>query len=251
MDDKARLWKRITAEQNEELVLSRMRVHGFWPKHEGLPPDPPEELAARAAIEAEKARLEGERKAAQNPEKALAEERKRRIEESRKRRAIRKAAREAAREERRKAWAEVKAATVVHAGLGVSASLGAPGRSALEELTRRGMPVMHKGADLADRLGIPLGKLRWLTYHRAATALVHYHRYGIPKKLGGIRAISAPKASLDSAQRWILSRILSRLVPEPQAHGFVPGRSIVSNAAPHVGRKVVLNLDLKDFFPTI
>lgn len=38
---------------------------------------------------------------------------------------------------------------------------------------------------------------------------------------------------------------------EPQAHGFVPGRSIVSNATPHVGRQIVLNLDLRDFFPSI
>ena len=35
------------------------------------------------------------------------------------------------------------------------------------------------------------------------------------------------------------------------AHGFVAGRSIVTNAACHVGRDVVVNLDLKDFFPTL
>jgi RNA-directed DNA polymerase len=31
----------------------------------------------------------------------------------------------------------------------------------------------------------------------------------------------------------------------------VPGRSILSNAAPHTGRDVVVNFDLKDFFPTL
>ena len=31
----------------------------------------------------------------------------------------------------------------------------------------------------------------------------------------------------------------------------MPGRSILSNAAPHVGRDVVVNFDLKDFFPTL
>ena len=31
----------------------------------------------------------------------------------------------------------------------------------------------------------------------------------------------------------------------------MPGRSIVSNARAHLGRKIVINIDLKDFFPTI
>src|SRR5262249_50536847 len=53
------------------------------------------------------------------------------------------------------------------------------------------------------------------------------------------------------AQRWVLEQILEKLEAEPQAHGFVKARNIVSNALPHVGRKVVVNLDLKDFFPTV
>jgi retron-type reverse transcriptase len=35
------------------------------------------------------------------------------------------------------------------------------------------------------------------------------------------------------------------------AHGFVRGRSILSNARPHVGQAVVVNLDLEGFFPSI
>src|SRR5262249_16596997 len=35
------------------------------------------------------------------------------------------------------------------------------------------------------------------------------------------------------------------------AQGFVAGRGIVSNANPHVGKAVVVNLDLSDFFPSI
>ena len=37
----------------------------------------------------------------------------------------------------------------------------------------------------------------------------------------------------------------------PHAHGFVEKRSTVTNARPHVGKDVVVNLDLKDFFPSI
>ena len=38
---------------------------------------------------------------------------------------------------------------------------------------------------------------------------------------------------------------------EDPAHGFVKGRSTLSCALPHVGKGVVVNLDLSDFFPTI
>jgi len=66
-----------------------------------------------------------------------------------------------------------------------------------------------------------------------------------------MRAISAPKAALADLQVWVLSRILAPLGAEPEAHGFVPGRSIVTNATPHVSQKIVINLDLKDFFPSV
>ena len=35
-----------------------------------------------------------------------------------------------------------------------------------------------------------------------------------------------------------------------QSSGFQPNESIVTNALPHVGRAVVVRLDLRDFFPS-
>ncbi len=35
------------------------------------------------------------------------------------------------------------------------------------------------------------------------------------------------------------------------AHGFLPDRSILTNAQPHAGHAVVVNLDLEGFFPSI
>jgi retron-type reverse transcriptase len=49
----------------------------------------------------------------------------------------------------------------------------------------------------------------------------------------------------------VLRNILEKVAVHDAAHGFRRGRSIVSNAAPHAGAEVVVNLDLKDFFPTI
>jgi retron-type reverse transcriptase len=44
---------------------------------------------------------------------------------------------------------------------------------------------------------------------------------------------------------------VSKLPVSEHAHGYAKGRSIRTGAEPHVGRKVLLRIDLKDFFPTI
>lgn len=249
-DDKKKLYARISG-TNKHRVLERMRVHGFWPAGKGLPPPPPEEAEERKKIDAELEALRA--KSSTKPadvEAALREERKRRWEESKKKRSEKKKLREARAAERRAAWDKEKKGLLVHAGAGVSGGLQGLA-SDVEALTRRGLPVLHTPSELAAAIGITIGRLRWLTFHRGGATLVHYHRYGIPKKTGGIRAISAPKPALANAQRWVLAKILAGLATEPAAHGFVPGRSIVSNATPHVSKAVVVNLDLKDFFPTL
>src|SRR5207302_5065128 len=52
-------------------------------------------------------------------------------------------------------------------------------------------------------------------------------------------------------QRKILHELLDRIPCHPAAHGFRPGRSILSYAAPHLGQRIVLRFDLRDFFPTV
>jgi retron-type reverse transcriptase len=248
-DEKSRLYSRIT-HLPPAVLLDRMRLHGFWPAGQGLPPDPPAETAERARLEHELADLRKRHSVIKDPHKALAEERKRRWEESKKRRAQRKKERQQAHARWLEVWNQVRRETVTHLGHGVSAGLpnNLSDPAALES---RGLPVLHDAAQLAAALGIPLSKLKWLTYHRRGATLVHYHRYDIAKRTGGVRCISAPKSALKAAQSWVLENILARLPVEAQAHGFVPGRSIVTNALPHVGRRVVVNLDLKDFFPTV
>ncbi len=249
-DDKARLYRRI-AGVNPRLVLERMRVFGFWPAHRDLPPDPPDEAKERTAIENELLSLarSGSLDEA-SVAKALRLERARRWEESKKRRLEKKKLREARAAEKRAAWRQRKRGLITHVGEGLSAGLEHAVSDA-DKLEAEKLPVLHTAADLAVALGLDLGRLRWLTFHRSGAALVHYRRYSIPKKTGGMRGISAPKPALAKAQRWIFERIVGQLRVEPEAHGFVPSRSIVSNATPHVGRHVVINLDLEEFFPSI
>lgn len=120
-----------------------------------------------------------------------------------------------------------------------------------EKLGRYELPLLTSEQELADWLEIPLSRLRWFTHDKPADTVWHYVRYTIPKRSGGERVILAPKAELKALQQKILHELLDKASQSEQAHGFVTGRSIVSNARPHVGKAYLLNLDLENFFPTI
>ena len=100
-------------------------------------------------------------------------------------------------------------------------------------------------------LSLTIGHLRHLSQHRQRETVPHYVTFAIPKRSGGERLIHAPKRRLKEVLRK-LDRLLVRKLPKSEhAHGFVRGRSIASNAAPHVGKAVVLRFDIKNCFPTI
>ena len=87
-----------------------------------------------------------------------------------------------------------------------------------------------------------------------------YHHYDIEKKRGGKRRISAPDRQLKKIQKrlnYFLQAWYLWIKP-PEVHGFVinPHYSgahcnIVANAKVHTGKKHILTIDLKDFFPSI
>ena len=65
------------------------------------------------------------------------------------------------------------------------------------------------------------------------------------------REITAPSKELKRRQQWILSEILEKNAVSDCCHAFVKGRSIVTNAMMHIGKQNILNLDIKNFFPSI
>jgi len=73
----------------------------------------------------------------------------------------------------------------------------------------------------------------------------------IPKRSGGMRQIEAPCASLKAVQRGILKHVFKDVRHHEACHGFRTEHSIMTNASPHVGKEVVVNLDLKNFFPNV
>ena len=98
-----------------------------------------------------------------------------------------------------------------------------------------------------------------------------YHEFSIRKRSGGRRIINAPNKQLafvqgrfkailtlfyNSPYNWFKGKdwepIFSNLFqPTENTHGFIHNRSIATNANLHVGKAYVLNLDLKDFFPSV
>jgi RNA-directed DNA polymerase len=118
------------------------------------------------------------------------------------------------------------------------------------------IPRIETVRALADWLELNPSELQWfadlkgLGYKRPQARLEHYHYRVLAKAAGSIRLIETPKPHLKGLQRRILSGILNRMPSHPAVHGFVRGRSIKTFAAPHVGRRVVLRMDLENFFPS-
>ncbi len=78
-----------------------------------------------------------------------------------------------------------------------------------------------------------------------------YRSFSIPKKSGGMRQIEAPCKRLKEIQRWIKDEIVDKFIISEYATGFRKNTSIVDNARRHVGKELVINMDIKDFFPSI
>jgi hypothetical protein len=90
-----------------------------------------------------------------------------------------------------------------------------------------------------------------LELKRTNGRLRHYHYRVLAKRFGRVRLIEAPKPRLKQLQQRILGGILNQVPAHDAAHGFRPGRSIITFATPHVGQRAVLKIDLEDFFPSI
>ena len=99
-----------------------------------------------------------------------------------------------------------------------------------------------------EALGFTLQKFTYYLYHLKEKA---YRTNTIVKKGGGTRTISAPMKGLKRMQRRVTDVLSVPYCPKRCVHGFVPKRGIITNAGVHTGKRFVINLDLKDFFPSI
>ena len=200
----------------DEMELARPSIEGI--EHQAI-------IAGEAAVVADR--------------EALARRRAQKKEEAAKRR-----------QERQAAIAHRRATDIIFLGRGVSGKLS-DRTSDPSRLAAAGLPNLSTPVELAGALGLTIPRLRWLAFHTEAATRSHYIRFTIPKRSGGKRTLFRPHRTLAQAQRWIFENITSRLPVEPPAHGFITGKSILTNAREHAGHALVVNLDLTDFFPSI
>lgn len=260
---RAEIYERIKASSKQEVILDEMQRLGFWPKGEGQPQLAAAHIQREGELQRELAELRQQIAVRQNPERTLRQMRKERMQKALAQREETKRRQAQERHDKALAWHAKRATHVGYLGPGVSAALQGPQAGEAppaagerrqadpQRLARHGLPELADAAQLADAMGITVAELRFLGFHREVARTHHYHSFTLPKKTGGERLISAPMPRLKRAQYWVLDNILAKVPAHDAAHGFLAGRSIVSNAAPHAGHDVVINLDVKDFFPSI
>lgn len=108
--------------------------------------------------------------------------------------------------------------------------------------------------ELADYIKVPRQKLSYILYVKGTENL--YKSFEIPKKSGGVRHIHAPEEELKQIQSK-LTKVLYEYALKIEknngkkwniAHAFVKGKGCFTNAKIHRNKRILVNVDLKDFF---
>ena len=122
---------------------------------------------------------------------------------------------------------------------------------------RHQLPNFRTPPDLHEWLGLPPEWASWFTDLRELEKKAqppktqHYQRWWTARRWSIPRLIEAPKSQLRRMQRKLLHDLLERVPFHSAAHGGVRGRSAVTHASLHSGRRIVAQFDLADFFPSI
>ncbi len=116
-----------------------------------------------------------------------------------------------------------------------------------ERLLNQNLPVIFDYLHFCDIFHIESKTLKLIIFNQNC----FYTAFKIRKKNGRFRELNIPSYELKKIQRWILDKILYNMPISKSAFGFVKEKSIVDNARLHLNRDFVMNLDIKDFFPSI
>jgi RNA-directed DNA polymerase len=116
-----------------------------------------------------------------------------------------------------------------------------------EAFAARGLAPLLDEHSLPQLLGVGTALVRWIVRRPAR----HYRHFTIRKRNGSVRHIFAPRTYLKVIQWWINDNILKSVPLDNCVTGFRVGSSPLKNAMMHTGARHILNMDLKDFFPSI
>lgn len=109
------------------------------------------------------------------------------------------------------------------------------------------MIVYRELSSLEQDLGISAKTL----YAVSNNISKHYRKAKLPKKSGGYRNLSVPDEVLKAIQRQISEVLLIHMPVSRHAKAYRFGSSTLRNAKHHVGKQVVLKLDILHFFDSI
>lgn len=120
-----------------------------------------------------------------------------------------------------------------------------------------GLNSVKSRSDLAHYLNIPPSKITYILFKRGVDS--YYTEFEIPKKSGDPRRICAPTGDLKGVQRQLADALWEHqksvyveLGIKPNiSHAFEEGKSIITNAKIHRNKRLVVNVDLKNFFDSI
>lgn len=111
------------------------------------------------------------------------------------------------------------------------------------------LKIAHSVKDVAYALNLDPEKFFYVIQHCDDGR--YYKTFSIPKKSGDERKIAMPLRGLALSQDRLAPLLKQVYNPGPHVKAFVKGSSFVSNAAYHHNQRWILNIDLKDFFPSI
>jgi retron-type reverse transcriptase len=239
------LYDEIKKSSKDAFILKEMKELGFW---DSSKPQVAQELIERK-VELQKELNQLSTKI-RNPEAVIKEIHKQRMQEAMQRREAIKQRRE-----------QEEQAKIAQRKTQKENEIGFIGRPFISNISKKesneqlllsnNLFVIQDAKDLAQKMGVSLRELRFLTYTEKLSKHAHYVHFKMVKKSRGYREISSPKPQLKRLQYWILDNILNKVAVSDEAHGFIPKRNILSNALPHTQKSVVINADLENFFPTI
>lgn len=118
----------------------------------------------------------------------------------------------------------------------------------MKEITEKFLKI-NTLEDLADILKCKLNTLIYYCKYKQSSKC--YTSFLLKKKSGGERFIVAPNKQLKYIQKRLSDILYGIYSPKKIATGFIKERSIATNALVHANKRVVLNIDIADFFNTI
>lgn len=119
------------------------------------------------------------------------------------------------------------------------------------------LPQFATPAELAAWFGVTVRELGWFAWLQRRESrdipekLRHYRCRWIERPGRRPRLIEAPKSRLKEMQRMLATDVLQHIPVHPAAGAFRNGKSLVDCLKPHAGQRIVLKLDLSDFFASI